>query len=280
MPSTLPGAPRLLVFIPAYHCAPQIGRVLVQLQALPPGLVEEILVVDNGSRDSTREAAIRGAEQCAVPVRVVQNRANYGLGGSHKAAFAYALERGFDFVAVLHGDDQGQIADLIPILTSELEDGCDAWLGSRFMRGSRLTGYPLTRVLGNHVFNALFSLATGRRLTDLGSGLNLFGRAVFADPAILHYADDLRFNCYLLLGLVAAHRRFRYFPIAWSEDDQVSNVKLASQSWGTLCLLAAYRFHRRRFLEADHRAVVRDAYCFDEVGANAAWRSRAQAVLA
>ncbi len=260
---------RLLVFIPAYNCAPQIGRVLTKFNALPRGTFEEILVVDNQSKDNTREAALDAAQIVRdIKVTVVRNRDNYGLGGSHKSAFAYASAQGFTHVIVLHGDDQGDIADVLPVLAAGLHRRYDCCLGSRFSRRSKLKGYALTRRLGNFVFNALFSLVSGRVITDLGSGLNIINRATFTDPAILRYSDDLRFNCYLLLGLVDAGRSFRFFPISWAEEDQISNVKIVSQSINTLKILVQYLFSRRTFRTGEHRAIARPAYQFNVLGGN------------
>ena len=258
---------RILVFIPAYNCAPQIGRVLGQFASIPAGRFAEILVLDNGSRDGTAERALAAGRQVlACPVTVGRNRANYNLGGSHKAAFAYAVRQGYSHVVVLHGDDQGHIADLLPVLDRGEHLRHDACLGARFARHSRLEGYSAFRIFGNRVFNALFSAVSLRRITDLGSGLNIFSRTVFGDPGIGRYADDLRFNVYLLLGLIDRRATLMFFPISWREDDQVSNVKMVSQSIGTLRILAEYAGARRHFTRGEHRAVPHDAYAFDIIG--------------
>ena len=85
------------------------------------------------------------------------------------------------------------------------------------------------------------------------------------DPAVLRYSDDLRFNCYLLLGLVDRRYTFRYFPIHWSEEDQISNVKIVSQSLNTLKILWLYLTSRQAFRTADHRAISRPTYTFNVV---------------
>ena len=258
---------RILVFIPTYNCAPQIGRVMAQFDAVPPGQFEEILVLDNGSKDGTQQAALAAAASVkSCPVTVGRNQANYNLGGSHKSAFAYALARGYTHVVVLHGDDQGHISDLLPILQRGEHRRHDACLGARFARGSRLQGYSRFRIFGNHVFNGLFSAASRRLIVDLGSGLNIFAKTIFADPGIARYADDLRFNVYLLLGMIDRHRTIRFFPISWREDDQVSNVKIVSQSLKTLQILGEYALRRPMFRTGEHRAVPHDSYAFDVVG--------------
>lgn len=263
-------ADRILVFIPAYNCAPQIGRVLAQFDSVPKGWFEEILVLDNGSKDGTREAAIEAARSVkACPVTVARNRDNYNLGGSHKTAFAYAERQGCTHVVVLHGDDQGHISDLMPVLERGDHRTNDACLGARFARGSRLQGYSRFRIFGNYVYNALFSAVARRRVVDLGSGLNIFARPVFTEPGITRYADDLRFNNYLLLGLVDQGKTFMFFPISWREDDQVSNVKIVSQSLRTLKILGEYGFRRSAFRNGDHRDVPRDSYDFEVIGTRA-----------
>ncbi len=269
MPETLPEKTlpeKLLVFIPCYNCALQVGRVLAQLKGPVAKRFAEVLVLDNGSKDGTVQAAIAAAPEAEVPrVTVARNRANYNLGGSHKAAFAYAEREGFTHVVVLHGDDQGSIADLAPVLDEGLHLRHDACLGARFARGSSLRGYSRFRVFGNRVFNLLFTLGARRRVLDLGSGLNVFGTRVFTDRNVLRYADDLRFNNFLLLGLFDAGRSVMFFPISWREDDQVSNVKMTSQAVKTLAILRDYCLRPARFREADHRAVPHERYEFDVV---------------
>ena len=115
---------KLLVFIPAYNCEKQVTRVLSQLldQRIAPW-VGECIVVNNRSADGT-EAAVQDwmARHPDAPVRLLRNDQNYGLGGSHKVAFGYAAAHGYEHLVVLHGDDQGAIVDLLPILEEENAD--------------------------------------------------------------------------------------------------------------------------------------------------------------
>ena len=84
-----------------------------------------------------------------------------GLGGSHKVAFQYAVQHNFDYLIVLHGDDQGDIRDVLPLVHSGRHRKYDCCLGSRFMPESRIKGYSTLRVVGNYGFNWLFSLVAG-----------------------------------------------------------------------------------------------------------------------
>jgi glycosyltransferase involved in cell wall biosynthesis len=257
---------RILVFIPCYNCERQIGRVLRQFRDVPRNTFEEILVLDNNSQDGTVRAAIDALPTIAdTHVVVARNRENYNLGGSHKATFAYAESRAFTHVVVLHGDDQGRIGDVLPLLASGAHRVHDACLGARFMAGSSIEGYSTFRRIGNRIFNLIFQMVLRRRVFDLGSGLNVFGRAVFAREVTTRLPDDLYFNPYLLVTLADRGMRIAFFPISWREDDQVSNVRMASQALRTLGAAREYAADRRFLRTGEHRRVPRDEYVFDVI---------------
>ena len=257
-------ADRLLAFIPAYNCGKQIARVLQQFTGPIGARFEEVLVLDNGSSDDTVEAAEAASPVVRGPrVVIARNRENYGLGGSHKAVYEYATREGFTHVVTLHGDDQGDVSDLEPVLDSGLHRRVDACMGARFQRGARLEGYSRFRIVGNRVFNVWFSIAARHRVTDMGSGLNLLARSAFTAPIVRRHSDGLHFNPRLLLGMYGDGLQVSFVPISWREDDQVSNVKMASQAASTFRVAWDYLVHRRRFAVEDQRDVVRETYPFD-----------------
>jgi glycosyltransferase involved in cell wall biosynthesis len=257
-----PTSPRILVFIPAYRCAPQIVRVIDQFDERVQRAIDTVMVVDNRSPDNTLQAAIDRARTRLTHCNFIgwTNDDNYGLGGSHKAAMRYAVEHGFDYLVVLHGDDQADIRDLLPQLDSGAHLATDCLLGARFAPGSRLIGYSLLRTLGNRVYNLLFSLGAGRRIYDLGSGLNLYRLEALRPFYYKTFPDDLTFNYVMLLGSYHAGQRVTFFPISWREEDQVSNVRLFRQAFKVLGLLGSYVLKRGRFLASELRGKPFAAY--------------------
>lgn len=254
--------PRILVFIPAYRCETQIKRVIDQFDERTQYWIDTIMVVDNRSPDNTLQAAIESGQARLTHCHFIawRNNDNYGLGGSHKAAFRYAIEQGFDYLVVLHGDDQADIRDLIPELERGSHRNTDCLLGARFMQGSRLMGYSWFRTFGNYVYNTLFSLAALRNIHDLGSGLNLYRMAAFRDFYYKSFPDDLTFNYVMLLASYHAGQTVRFFPISWREEDQISNVKLFRQAFKVLGLLTGFFFRRGSFLASEMRAKPFEAY--------------------
>ncbi len=255
---------KILIFIPMYNCEKQIPRVISRIAALKEKqrYFSQVLIVDNRSRDGSVEAAQKALTNLDIPAKLVQNRENYSLGGSHKVAFSYAIEEDFDYVVVLHGDDQGDISDLLPVLEEGRCCQYDSMLGSRFSKGSRLLGYSRFRIFGNHVFNAFLSLCTGRRIYDLGSGLNLYKVSYLASRFYMPFANDLSFNVFLLLYGIYAKSRFCFFPLSWREEDQVSNAKLLKQVRRMLGLAAQYVFCRKKVFSPRENAYSTMDYSF------------------
>ncbi len=253
---------KILVFIPAYRCEAQISRVLKQFDARVQQWIDTVMVVDNQSPDQTLEIAIEEGKAALSHSNFIawRNEDNYGLGGSHKAAFRYAVEQGFDYIIVLHGDDQADIRDLIPQLEAGAHLDVDCLLGARFMQGSQLKGYSWFRTFGNRVYNALFSLVARKVIYDLGSGLNIYRLKTYREYYFKTFPDDLTFNYVMLLASYYRRQKVRFFPISWREEDQRSNVKLFRQAFKVLRLLAGFASKRAQFLDSELRARAFDAY--------------------
>lgn len=255
---------KILIFIPMYNCEKQIPRVLGRIAALGANqaLFSGVLVVDNRSTDGSREAALEAMQNLSIPAELVRNCENYSLGGSHKVAFRYAVEHGYDYVVVLHGDDQGDISNLVPLLKQGEHRKYDSLLGSRFSKGSELVGYDKFRIFGNHVFNLFMTVCSGRRVYDLGAGLNLYKTEYLKNEFYLPFPNDLSFNVFLLLYGIHSRSRFTFFPITWREEDQISNARLFAQAKRMVGLGLNYLLHKKTvFAPAENQWTAMDYRC-------------------
>lgn len=260
---------KILVFIPMYNCQKQITRVLGQLNQEILNYVSEIIVINNRSTDDSENITIEYCKQNPqLPVKILRNKENYGLGGSHKVAFNYAIKNKFDYMITLHGDDQGQIVDFLPILKNLEYRKYDCCLGSRFMKGSKLEGYSKFRTFGNIVYNLLFSIGTGQKIYDLGSGLNMYKVDILRDQYYSKFKDNLMFNYYEILSHAYSDHKILFFPIVWKEEDQVSNVKMMNQATRTLLMLFSYVINKKGFLAKEHRDKVISDYASEVIYSN------------
>jgi glycosyltransferase involved in cell wall biosynthesis len=232
---------KIVVFIPMYNCEKQIPRVLSQFTDDICEFVDTVLVVDNGSTDNSVEAAKDALEGLtSVNVELIQNQENVSLGGSHKVAFNYMLDNQFDYLVVLHGDDQGSIQDLLPHLKSKEYERYDTFLGARFLKGSSLVGYSSLRIFLNHCCNLACSLVSFKRVHDIGSGLNMYSRDFLSKRFYMDFPNNLNFNVYMMFYGFWVNAPYKYFNIVWREDDQVSNARLVKQGIEILKVLFRY----------------------------------------
>lgn len=256
---------RILLFIPAYNCEKQIVRVLDQLNPAIMAFISKVIVVNNRSTDNTESAVTDYMHAHAnMPITLLRNRENYGLGGSHKVAFRYAIEHGYDYVMVLHGDDQGSIDDFLPVLAKGYYRKHDCILGARFMPGSKLEGYSLFRTFGNIVYNFLFAFVTGKRIYDLGSGLNLYSVDMLKDGFYEKFPDNLMFNYLMILASEYYGHDIKFYPVSWREDDQVSNVKMFDQATKVLKMLKGY-YDDPSVITSEYRDKPVDSYEADTI---------------
>src|SRR5262245_52055809 len=113
---------RLLVFVVAYNAERTLEKVLSRIPAsLSENFHVEILAIDDASTDRTFEFgnSIKRARSLPFHLHVLVNPENQGYGGNQKLGYHYALNNGFDFVALLHGD--GQYApEFLPVLVEPL----------------------------------------------------------------------------------------------------------------------------------------------------------------
>src|SRR6185369_11916322 len=150
---------RLLVFIVAYNAARTIQEVV---RRLPRSLAQydtEILIIDDSSHDATFEQAydIERTGETPFPLTVLYNPVNQGYGGNQKIGFHYAIDKGFDMVALLHGDGQYAPECLPDLVQPLMRDEADAVFGSRMLtRFAALKGgMPLYKYVGNKILTKI-----------------------------------------------------------------------------------------------------------------------------
>ena len=259
---------KILLFIPCYNCSNEIVKVLNSLTDYFK-YIKEVIVIDNISSDNTINNAVNWAkEHSSAPVSILKNKLNYNLGGSHKAAFNYAIDNNFDYVIVLHGDNQGDISDIKEILEKKTYRNYDCCLGARFMKGSKLINYSFIRTAGNIAFNMLFSICLRKKLYDLGGGLNIYSVKMLKNKFWLKFPDALTFNYIMTLALDFYKTKYMFFPLTWKEDGQASNVKVLSQAFDLLSKLLKYLVNKEKFIKSELRLTPEYGYFSECVYSN------------
>lgn len=174
----------ILVLIPAFNEAENIGTVLDEARAKISALTHEfdVLVVDDGSSDETASVAEeKGAEVVRLPL-------NGGIGVALQTGFQFGIEFGYDYLVRIDADGQhppGFIPDVLqPVLTGE----ADLAIGSRFIAGKGYRPSPMRR-LGIAWFSFLLSAMFGKKISDPTSGFQAMNRKLM-EMYSRRYASD------------------------------------------------------------------------------------------
>ena len=221
--------PRLLVFIVAYNAEKTIQTVL---ERIPDSLGEqyqvEILIIDDSSQDQTFERgdAMRVAGSLPFPLHVLFNPVNQGYGGNQKIGFHFAIDRGFDFVALVHGD--GQYApECLPELLEPLVKGeAHAVFGSRMLTrgGARDGGMPFYKFVGNKILTAFQNWAMRSNLSEFHSGYRIYSvEALKSIPFHLN-TNVFHFDTEIIIQLMLAGKQIRELPIPTYYGDEICHV--------------------------------------------------------
>lgn len=224
---------KILLFIPIFNCEIQIKRLLRKLERNDLELIQEILIIDNRSTDNSILELKKNLIKMKFNIRLklIQNDFNYHLGGSHKIALNYALENDFEGLIIMHGDDQTDLSYLTNVLKEKKN-----YLGARFIDESNLPGYNIVRILGNKVFNFLFSIIIKKKVYDIGCGLNYFQLENFKDKEYLNFPDEILYPVYINMFILKNNKSYEWFPLNWEERDQKSNARLFFDT-AKLCIL-------------------------------------------
>ncbi len=151
------GAPRVAVVIPVFNERESLPLVV---RDLPQNLVEQIVVVDNGSTDGTREVA------SGLPVRIVRERRR-GYGSACLAGVAALADRPPEILVFLDGDHSDH-AEELPLLLAAIASGADLVIGSRRLGRSEPGALLPQARFGNALACLLIRILSGHRYTDLG----------------------------------------------------------------------------------------------------------------
>jgi dolichol-phosphate mannosyltransferase len=197
---------KVVLIAPVLDEEVKIGEVV---RRAPRDIVDEVLVVDDGSKDRSAEVAReRGAT-------VLPMGATIGVGAALRAGFAWARARGFDVIVVCAGNNK-DAPEEIPRLLDPIVGGADFVQGSRFLNGGRTGGMPMYRQVATRVHPVLFSLAARKWVSESTNGFRAFRAALLDDPRIRleqSWLDEYELEPYLYWKAIRLGYRTAEVPV-------------------------------------------------------------------
>ena len=228
--------PRIIAVMPAYNAESTLERTL---RDIPAGAVDEIILVDDCSRDRTVEVAQ------SLGLTVIRHEKNTGYGGNQKTCYTAALERGADIVVMIHPDYQYD-SRVIPIAAELIRLGnCDVILGSRIRtRAEALAGgMPAWKYIANRCLTIFENIMLGQNLGDFHSGFRAYRREVLEVVNWQANSDDFVFDTQFLAQAVFCGFRLADIPVPVRYFKEASSINFRrSTRYGLLTLWVMLQF--------------------------------------
>ncbi|HEX7605324.1 MAG TPA: glycosyltransferase family 2 protein [Usitatibacter sp.] len=190
---------KLVVVLPAFNAA---GTLELTINDIPPGVVDEVILVDDRSNDQTVEVARKlGITKIHV------HPENRGYGANQKTCYRAALAEGADIVVMLHPDYQYE-PKLITAIAGMIASGVyGVVLGSRILgggsSGALAGGMPMWKYVANRALTAMQNLLTGAKLSEYHTGYRAFSREALLSLPLLANSDDFVFDNQMLVQAIA-----------------------------------------------------------------------------
>ena len=235
---------KLTVVIPAYNAARHIEAVLERVAGLSACGLQEVIVVDDGSRDATARL-VHARSSSGYRLRLHARAKNGGYGAAMKDGLALAREGEPDVVACIHAD--GQYApEVLPNMIEQLsERRLDLLQGSRIAAGTALRGgMPLYKYVGNALLNRVENHVLELSMTDYHSGYLVYGRRALALP-FANFSDSFDFDLEVIAAARAHGLSVGEAPIPTHYGDEVSHLN--PLTYGLRVLRVMWNYQRGRY---------------------------------
>ena len=206
---------RVVVVLPAYNAERTLRRTI---DAIPPGYIDRLILVDDGSSDRTAQLSQE------LGLRTAIHEANRGYGANQKTCYREALEDGADVVIMLHPDYQYTPRLAVAMASLIALDQYDVVLGSRILSNGALRGgMPVYKYVSNRILTLLQNILLREKLSEYHTGYRAFSRRVLEALPLLANSDDFVFDNQMLAQALYFGFRIgeiscpaRYFPEASS----------------------------------------------------------------
>lgn len=230
----------VIVVMPAYNAEKTLKRTL---DDIPREWVDDIILVDDSSRDGTVELARK------LGLRVFVHEKNRGYGGNQKTCYTEALKLGADIMVMVHPDHQYDPRIIPQLVTPLLNGECDAMFGSRMLGGRPLEGgMPKWKYLANVFLTAFENATFYMYLTEYHSGLRAYSRRYLETVNFMANSDDFVFDSEIIAQGVVHGLRILEIPIEtryFQEASQVGFWRSSVYGLSILKTLIKFKLHKK-----------------------------------
>src|SRR6516162_8424547 len=245
---------KIIVVLPAYNAAETLQQTYDEI---PHDIVDEIILIDDASKDATVEVAQ------SLGITTVRHDRNRGYGSNQKTCYTAALARGADIVVMLHPDYQ-YTPKLVTAMASMIaSEQFDVVLASRILGGGALDGgMPLYKYVSNRFLTLYENIMISQKLSEYHTGYRAWSRDVLEKLPLQNNSEDFIFDNQMLAQ--CAYFGFRIGEIScptkyFADASSINFKRSVVYGLGVLKTSIQYRMQRMGLITSPLFADTADA---------------------
>lgn len=236
---------KIIVVMPAYNASKTLEMTY---REIPKDIVDEVILVDDGSRDDTAEQARK------LGIHTIIHPENRGYGGNQKTCYREALSRGADVVVMVHPDYQYS-PRLVAAMSSMIVSGhYDVVLGSRILGGGALKGgMPYYKYIANRFLTFVENLVLGVKISEYHTGFRAFSRTILEKLPLEANSDDFVFDNEILAQAVFFGFRIGEISCPTKYFDDASSISFrrsVKYGFGVLGTSLKFLLHKTKIVRS------------------------------
>ena len=239
----MPKKSKVIVVLPAFNAEKTLEKTVAEI---PMNIVDEIILVDDGSNDQT----VSLAKKLNLTIEVHEK--NKGYGANQKTCYRIALENGADIIIMIHPDYQYDPKAIKYLVGFIEEEYADVMLGSRIRSRKEALkgGMPLYKYFSNRFLTFFENILSGQNLSEWHTGLRAYRREVLEKIDFMNNSDDFVFDTQVLFQIVEKGYRIGDIPVPVRYTAESSSINfISSLQYGVLTLFTAFKFFLKSFLK-------------------------------
>lgn len=252
---------KTVVVLPAYNASKTLEKTL---RDIPHEYVDEIILVDDASKDKTEEIAeeiikssklfTKSKEEYEqnpdkILFSILVHKKNRGYGGNQKNCYKIALAHGADIIIMLHPDYQYDPKIIKHFVLFMQDNYFDVMLGSRIRsrKEALAGGMPPYKYYANRMLSFIENVATGRVITDWHTGMRAYTKEVLLSVPFESFSDDFVFDSQMLFGIIEKNYTIGDIPVPVRYFEEASSINFKrSMTYGLLTLREVIKFLIRK----------------------------------
>jgi glycosyltransferase involved in cell wall biosynthesis len=238
---------KVIIVMPAYNAAKTLEKTV---RDIPQGFADEIILVDDSSKDDTVRIAM------TLGLTIIVHDINRGYGANQKTCYDQALKRGADIVIMIHPDCQYD-SSLVPLFAELIGKGiCDIVLGSRIRtrRECLNSGMPLYKYLFNRFLSILENSVTGQNLSEWHTGYRAYSRKVLEKIPYHQNSNDFVFDSQFLIQAAYFGFKIGDLPVPcryMSDASSINFIQSILYGLGTMKTLFQFILQKLHLMKFD-----------------------------